>query len=251
MQNSDKPLVSVLVITEGRPEFMPWVAWQFNRLTWPRKELVVVASREDIESANLIRELVPPSDLILDTTMPAGASLGAKRNVAKAHARGEWLTWADDDDWCPADRIEKVWGIRRLYPERDMSKVTMIALMSHVPLLSLYNMRCQDRIRKWAWTSCLYEAEMAKSIPFLKMNTTEDGFWLDRFETLNLKASGQDYLIEAAIPNQIMCLHHGRNISVGRRNIDAKYWPMDFPDWLGGESVIQIEALRARLGLDQ
>jgi glycosyltransferase involved in cell wall biosynthesis len=228
-----KPLVSVLVITEKRPEFMPFVAW--------------VGSSADIESANIIRPLIPDGQLILDSTLDPGLSLGVRRNRAIELARGNWITWADDDDWYPADRLEQIWGIRELYQERDLSIVKLIALRSHVPILSLFNMRCKDRIRKWAWTSCLYDAPMAKEIPFLDLSTAEDGIWIERFMYLGQQAHGDDYVIEAIIPGQILCLHHGRNISVGAQSTDTKYWPLGIPEWLTPEDLDQIKALKERL----
>ena len=36
--------VSCLCVTENRPEFMDWMLWNYDRQTWPERELVVVDS---------------------------------------------------------------------------------------------------------------------------------------------------------------------------------------------------------------
>ncbi len=38
------PLISCLCVTEGRPAFLPWLCWGFERQTWPHKELLIVDS---------------------------------------------------------------------------------------------------------------------------------------------------------------------------------------------------------------
>ena len=44
MPDKTVPLVSCLCVTEGRPAFMPWLLWCFDRQQWPHRELVIVDS---------------------------------------------------------------------------------------------------------------------------------------------------------------------------------------------------------------
>ena len=153
-----KPTVSMCMITEARPEFMEWVAFLFNKLDWPYKELVVVGSREDKESRDILWDKIDQKtgSLVTDTTLPPGLTLGAKRNRALEIARGDWITWADDDDWYPANRFEQTWNIMDLYDWP--SEVQMLAVQSPQPVLGLKNMRVKNRVKRWIWLNCWYKA---------------------------------------------------------------------------------------------
>ena len=92
MAPSKEPLVSCLCVTEGRPAFMPWLLWSFDRQAWKRRELVIVDSspspfqiqgREDIRIVSA----------------PPGTPVAIKRNRALKEARGQIVSWFDDDDW--------------------------------------------------------------------------------------------------------------------------------------------------------
>lgn len=243
-----KPMVSVCVITEGRPEFMEWVAFLFNRLDWPHKELVVVASREDRESVDLLWALVGKKGnrLITDTTLDAGERLGTKRNRCLELARGDWITWADDDDWYPASRLEETWNMMDLYdwPEG----VQMLAVQTPQPVLCLANMRCMNRVKRWVWLHCWYRSELAKTIPFPELNIGEDGFWIDEF----VRRAGGDEppaVIQNYFPHQILCLQHPRNISCGGHSTEDKHWPDEMPEWLDPDALKEVGKLKERLGL--
>ena len=241
------PSVSLCMITEGRPEFMEWVAFLCNRLDWPYKELVIVGSREDRESMDLIRRhLKKGTTLITDTTLEPGLTLGAKRNRALALARGDWITWADDDDWYPADRFQTTWNIMRLH--RWPKGIQMLAVQSSQPVLCLENMKVMNRIKRWIWLHCWYKTELAKKIPFLELNIGEDGLWLTKFMD---EAGGEEadppVVIQHYIPAQILCLQHGRNLSCGSHSTHSQYWPDEIPFWLDSASKKEIRKLRTRL----
>src|SRR5262245_37893777 len=90
--NPDGPLVSCLCVTEDRAAFMLWLLWCCDRQTYARREVVIVAS-----SASSFE----PGDRndIRVVGMPTGSSIASKRNRALKEARGEIITWFDDDDW--------------------------------------------------------------------------------------------------------------------------------------------------------
>lgn len=85
-------LVSCLCVTERRPTFMPWLMWCFERQTWPNRELIIVDSSP--EPFQIVER-----DDIRVVASPIGTSVGRKRNLALQEARGEVITWFDDDDW--------------------------------------------------------------------------------------------------------------------------------------------------------
>jgi hypothetical protein len=98
VQQVADPLVSCLCVTEGRAAFMPWLLWNFDRQTWPRKELVILdSSPVPFESARADVRVV---------SAPAGSNVPVKRNLALAKARGEVVAWFDDDDWQHPHRLQ-------------------------------------------------------------------------------------------------------------------------------------------------
>ena len=92
-------LVSCLCVTEGRHPFMPWLLWGFDRQTWPARELLIVDSSDppfDSGTRANVRVIVAR----------AGANVPEKRNLALQEARGNIVTWFDDDDWQHPLRLE-------------------------------------------------------------------------------------------------------------------------------------------------
>lgn len=84
------PKVSFLTVTGDRPEFMPWLLWNYKRQAWKNKELIIVDSSEEpalIRGKNIT--VVPA----LDDNVPT------MRNLALDAAGGDYITWLDDDDW--------------------------------------------------------------------------------------------------------------------------------------------------------
>ena len=77
---------------------MPWLLWCFDRQSWPQRELLIVDSSPapvdagDREDVRVI-------------TLPEGAGVAQKRNLAVQRSRGEIVTWFDDDDWQHPDKV--------------------------------------------------------------------------------------------------------------------------------------------------
>lgn len=105
MSTNPTPLVSCLCVTEGRAAFMSWLLWCFDRQQWPRRELVIVDSSPrpfDADARSDVRVV----------TAPPGTSVACKRNQALREARGEIITWFDDDDWQHPQKVS--WLVERL-----------------------------------------------------------------------------------------------------------------------------------------
>ena len=94
-------LISCLCVTEGRPAFMPWLLWCFDRQRWPRRELVIVDGSSEASP-------FPDRDDVCVIRVPAGTSIGAKRNRALEAARGAIITWFDDDDWQHPEKLSRL-----------------------------------------------------------------------------------------------------------------------------------------------
>jgi len=95
-----RPLVSCLCVTEDRLAFMPWLLWNYDRQNWTERELVIVDS--SVEPLVVDREDVR----VIRTHHRAGVA--HKRNLALKHARGEIVTWFDDDDWQHPEKLERL-----------------------------------------------------------------------------------------------------------------------------------------------
>lgn len=83
--------VSCLCVTQDRPEFWPWLWWNFDKQDHRSRELIVVDSSPVPVRSDDPRVRVVPA--------PPGTSVAAKRNLALQEARGLIMTWFDDDDW--------------------------------------------------------------------------------------------------------------------------------------------------------
>lgn len=84
--------VSALCVTEDRASFLPWLLWNYRKQDLQARELVIVdGSRVPLERFD------EPGVRVV--RCPPGTNVARKRNLAVEAARGELLTWFDDDDW--------------------------------------------------------------------------------------------------------------------------------------------------------
>jgi glycosyltransferase involved in cell wall biosynthesis len=86
--------------TFNRRPFVPLAIEYFLRQDFEDSELVIVDDGSDP-----VVDLVPDSDRIRYIRLPAKVSVGAKRNAACTHARGEIIAHWDDDDWHAPHRL--------------------------------------------------------------------------------------------------------------------------------------------------
>jgi glycosyltransferase involved in cell wall biosynthesis len=94
------PLVSCIMPTNGRPEWMMQAICYFLRQDYPQRELVIIdASRESLGG------MLPADPRIRHIRAPAARSIGAMRNLACEHALGDIVIHWDDDDWYAPNRI--------------------------------------------------------------------------------------------------------------------------------------------------
>lgn len=97
--------ISVLTVTHNRPEFTPWLRWNYERQIWRDKELIIVDSSEKPAKA------ITPDVTVIHAP---GANVPTKRNMALDTATGDAITWLDDDDWRhPRSLIKLVTGFSR------------------------------------------------------------------------------------------------------------------------------------------
>jgi glycosyltransferase involved in cell wall biosynthesis len=96
----DWPLVSCIMPTYNRRAFLPQAIQSFLQQDYPNRELIIVDDGSDG-----IQDLVPVAANIQCVQSRRRMSIGAKRNLACQHARGEFIAHWDDDDWYSPDRL--------------------------------------------------------------------------------------------------------------------------------------------------
>lgn len=102
INETSQPLVSCIMPTYNRRQFVPQAIAYFLRQESPRKELVILDDGED-----RIGDLVPDHPEIRYFHEPKGRTLGAKRNRLCELARGDIIAHWDDDDWYASHRLDR------------------------------------------------------------------------------------------------------------------------------------------------
>ena len=98
------PLVSILIRTVGRVEWLKQALESVANQTWPNVEAVVVEDGPP-DSQGVVEGF---RDRLVVRYRATGEKVGRARagNLALADARGEWLNFLDDDDVLFADHVE-------------------------------------------------------------------------------------------------------------------------------------------------
>jgi glycosyltransferase involved in cell wall biosynthesis len=100
-------LVSAIMPTHNRREFVKRAIRSFIEQDWPEKELVVVDSGTD-RVEDLIREIPNAKYVFYTEPCPEwrpNVPIGTKRNIACENASGEIIVHFDDDDYSQPNRI--------------------------------------------------------------------------------------------------------------------------------------------------
>ena len=88
--------------TANRRDLVPQAIRYFQRQDYADRELLVVD-----DGAAPVGDLIPDDTRIRYLRLNSPVSLGAKRNLACAEARGELILHWDDDDWMAATRVRR------------------------------------------------------------------------------------------------------------------------------------------------
>lgn len=96
----EEPLISCIMPTRDRRPFIPLALDAFQSQTYPNKELIVVD-----DGLDPIGDLAARAPNVRYLRVMGQASIGQKRNIACAEAKGALITHWDDDDWYSPDRL--------------------------------------------------------------------------------------------------------------------------------------------------
>jgi glycosyltransferase involved in cell wall biosynthesis len=94
------PLVSCIMPTYNRRQFVTQALQLFLRQDYPNRELIIVDDGPDA-----IGDLTVNLPNVSYLRLPCRNSIGAKRNLACRHAQGDFIAHWDDDDWYSTDRL--------------------------------------------------------------------------------------------------------------------------------------------------
>lgn len=128
-----RPMVSCIMPTRGRLEFVTQSILYFNRQDYPERELLIL----DDGGGDLSR-MLPDDPRIRYFSIGPGMSIGAKRNHGCRQARGSVIAGWDDDDWYAPERIS----------------VQMEPLLSGAAQMSALPVRIYFDLAKWHFWTC-------------------------------------------------------------------------------------------------
>ena len=94
------PLVSCVMPTYNRRQFLPLAISYFQRQDYPNRELIILDDGDD-----RVGDLIPADPRIRYVELERRMVLGAKRNLACQLANGEFIAHWDDDDWIAPHRL--------------------------------------------------------------------------------------------------------------------------------------------------
>lgn len=164
----NSPLVSCLCLTRSRPEWLRKALECYRAQTWPNRELIIVADRdEDLGGIDF--------DWPDIKYVPTGPRVvGAKRNIGIGYADGEVVVHWDDDDWSAPGRVAQ--HVRRL-------------LESYKAVHGYRDMKFTDGKRWFQYTgpdgfalgtSLAYERRWALGHPFEELMSGQDESFSNR-----------------------------------------------------------------------
>ena len=187
--------VTCLCLTRNRPEWLPKAIESFQRQTFRRRELMILADGQDVS------HLVPAGDpRIRLIHLDGRPEIGAKRNYGCTRAAGAVIAHFDDDDYSAPGRLAD--QIERL-------------LDSGKAVTGFHSMRFTDGVRWWKYegirnyalgTSLCYRHSWWREHPFPAIQVGEDNAMV-----ATAHAAGQ--LVTADAGDLMYATNHAGNTS--------------------------------------
>ncbi len=112
------PLVSCIMPTRNRPEFVPLAVSYFVKQDYPNRELIILDDSSISRAKGLDWFTIHYADRrIRFLKIDPPNSIGHKRNLCCDYAKGELICHWDDDDWQARDRISRQAKVIEQNPE--------------------------------------------------------------------------------------------------------------------------------------
>lgn len=101
----ERDLVSVVIPTHRRPQWVGCAVESTLRQSYARLEVIVVVDGPDAEAATALRAINDERLRVIELDEAVGGA--EARNVGVRAAHGEWVAFLDDDDEWLAEKVEK------------------------------------------------------------------------------------------------------------------------------------------------
>ena len=111
-----KPIVSIVMPTFNRMEFLPATVESVLQQTMSTWELIIADDGSNSETLAYLESLTRDARIRLLRLRRLG-NAGAARNAAIAAARADWLAFLDSDDLWTANKLERQLAVLRTNPE--------------------------------------------------------------------------------------------------------------------------------------
>ncbi len=105
LPSPDRPLVSAVIPTRGRPALLACAVRSALRQTWPRMEVLVVVDGPDAATTSQLDRVTDPRLRVV--YLPECCGGAAARNAGVRAVRGDWIAFLDDDDEWHPEKIER------------------------------------------------------------------------------------------------------------------------------------------------
>lgn len=188
-------LVSAIMPTRGRPALARDALSSFRRQTWPWRELIIV---DDWDHRSFNDPPAAPG--VHYYLLEHRASVGAKRNIAIGHSRGDVIVHWDDDDMSNPARIANQVDLLTQRPEVEVVGYSGVQFTDG---RDLWLYRSPDHLFALG-TSLMYRRTWWEGHPFPDLPIGEDTVFLGQ-------ARGRIAVAECS--GMMFCRIHGGNTS--------------------------------------
>lgn len=111
-----KPLVSVLMTSFNREQFISEAIESVLKSTYPNFELIIVDDRSKDKTVAIAKSFAEKDSRVKVFINEKNLGDYANRNMAASYATGEWIMSVDSDDKMNSDGIEKVLNCMQQFP---------------------------------------------------------------------------------------------------------------------------------------
>ncbi len=200
IDETSQPLVSCIMPTFNRREFVPLAIRYFLRQDYENKELIIIDDGTDV-----ISDLVPKDERIRYFRLNERRSVGAKRNLACENAKGTIVAHWDDDDWYASNRL----SIQIDFLSNSNFEICGINKLLYYDLRSKSAYEYNWRAKNYLWLSLLcYRRQLWMKNPFPDIRVASDTQFLWQIDQRKMAAIDR--------PGLNVCLIHETNLSPKR-----------------------------------
>ncbi|HEY3499379.1 MAG TPA: glycosyltransferase family 2 protein, partial [Polyangiaceae bacterium] len=202
------PLVTCIMPTADRRQFVPLAIQSFLAQDYAERELVIVD-----DGREAVDDLVPQDARVRYLRLEGRKSIGEKRNLACAAARGHYVAHFDDDDWSSPSRLR--YQLEEL--ERSRASIGGLTQVNYYdPALErAFQYRYPPGRRPWVAGNTLFytKAQWSKQ-PFEHVDVGEDArfIWADRTASVRVHERC-DFFV---------ALLHGSNVA--KKQTHQRFW---------------------------